>query len=83
MKSEAPAGSTTQDRAQLFWRTATLKEGEGTQVSFPVTSDGQWHEYRVDVASSPRWRGRIRHLRLDPCMRSGVRFAIDFIRLEP
>lgn len=70
-----------QDSAQLFWRTRRLAESEATSARFPVTVDGQWHDYRISVAQNPRWRGVITRLRLDPCNRSGVRIELDSIRL--
>lgn len=76
-------GNMATSRAQLFWRTDRLKENEATQISFDIPADGQWHEHCLDVTQNPRWRGRVRRLRLDPTNRPGIRFAIDHIRLEP
>ncbi len=69
------------DVGQLFWRTSTIAESEATSVRFPVTIDGQWHEYRLPVRENPRWRGIITRLRLDPCTQPNVRVEVDFLRL--
>ncbi|NQT38868.1 MAG: glycoside hydrolase family 99-like domain-containing protein, partial [Planctomycetes bacterium] len=37
--------SDTDDRAQLFWATATSSQSEGNSVQFPVVGDGQFHDY--------------------------------------
>lgn len=83
LRLEATDGKAKACRPQLFWRTDRLKESGNTQVSFDAPIDGQWHDYRLEVSKSLRWRGRIRRLRFDPADRPGIRFAIDHIRLEP
>ena len=80
----APAdGQPFTDTAQLFWRTRRWPESEASSARFPVSGDGQWHEYRVPVASHPRWRGVITRLRLDPGTRPEVRVSVDYLRLAP
>jgi hypothetical protein len=71
------------DSAQLFWRTRRLLETEATSTRFDVIGDGQWHDYEIPVASTPRWRGIITRLRLDPCTQPAVEVAVDHLRLTP
>jgi hypothetical protein len=76
-------GRPSRDLAQLFWATSRLPEGEASSRRFEAVGDGQMREYRVPVGTSPRWRGTITRLRLDPGTRAGVEVAIEAIRLEP
>lgn len=69
------------DTAQLFWRTKRWAENEACSIRFPVSVDGQWHEYQLPVSDNSRWKGVITRLRLDPCTRAGVRVELDEIRL--
>jgi hypothetical protein len=71
------------DSAQLFWRTERWPEGEASSKRFPVRGDGQWHLYQIPLADSPRWKGVITRLRLDPCNQPGVEINIREIRLRP
>ena len=72
-----------EDTAQLFWATGGSAITEATSVRFTVVADGQPHTYRVDLATSPRWRGRISTLRFDPCTHPDIEIALDFFRLAP
>jgi hypothetical protein len=70
-------------RSQLFWIGPDAPLGEVNSIRFPVTADGQFHDYHVDLRQSPNWQGKIDRLRLDPnadCPGSTV--AVDFIRLQ-
>ena len=60
-----------------------LPEGEASSLRFDVIADGAMRAYRVPVGTSPRWRGDVTRLRLDPGTREGVEVAIESIRLEP
>ncbi len=71
------------DRAQLFWSTTTRKESAKTSAGFDLPGDGQFHEYRIDLSAQPAWRGIVNALRFDPVTVKGVKFAVDFLRLEP
>lgn len=70
-----------EDSAQLFWRTTRLPESESTSVRFPVKLDGKWHDYRLQVADNPRWRGTITRLRLDPAGKPHLRVDLGRIGL--
>jgi hypothetical protein len=76
MKSDAA------DRGQVFWGTTRNAPSEATSLSFEISGDGQYHEYRLDLGRHRAWRGIITALRLDPASRAGVNTSIDCIRLE-
>ena len=82
MKLRREDGQALQDSAQLFWSTTRLPESEATSERFPVTGDGQWHDYQIPVSQNPRWRGIITRLRLDPTNQPGVTVEVDSIRLK-
>jgi hypothetical protein len=82
LKLQPLAGQSFADKAQLFWRTATQPESESSSLRFEVQADGQWHEYRLPVGQSNRWRGVITRLRLDPCNRAEVSLAMDYLKLQ-
>lgn len=66
--------------AQLFWATETSPHfDEQKSIRFPLQSDGQFHEYQLDVGKHPAWRdGLITALRLDPADQPG-QFALDYL----
>ncbi len=71
--------------ASLYWTTQDSPTfAEDKTVRFAVKSDGQFHEYRLEVGKHPLWRGkRITAIRLDPTNGApGARIAIDYIRGE-
>ncbi len=82
MKLRREDGQAFQDSAQLFWSTTRLPESEATSERFPVTGDGQWHEYQIPVSLTPRRRGILTRLRLDPTNQSGVMVEVDSICLK-
>lgn len=76
MRSDAPG------RMQVFWASASAGMSEQTSLGIEISGDGEFHEYELDLGASPRWRGVITSLRLDPASQAGVRFALDYLRLE-
>ena len=68
--------------AQFFWATATQATCENNSVHFKVIGDGKFHEYTVNLAAVPGWRGIVTGVRLDPVHTHGPEFDIDYIRLE-
>ncbi|UCH36640.1 MAG: hypothetical protein JSV65_09875 [Armatimonadota bacterium] len=73
------------DNAQFYWGTQDAPGfSEERVVRFPITADGQFHEYRIGVGGHPQWTGhRIVAIRLDPNNgASGARVQIDWIRGE-
>jgi hypothetical protein len=83
MRVTAGEGGPAVDHGQLFWSTELLQESEATSAAFQVLRDGQWHEYTLNVAANPRWRGRITRLRFDPCEQAGAMVELDWLRLGP
>ncbi len=47
-----------------------------------MIGDGEFHEYMLDLAAHPGWRGLITTLRLDPVAGPRREFQIDVLRLE-
>jgi hypothetical protein len=76
MKSDAA------DRAQLFWATSDSPQSERNCVHFDVIGDGEFHEYKVDLAKNPHWRGLIVSTRLDPVSGADAHFRIDWIKFQ-
>jgi hypothetical protein len=72
----------TAAQVQIYWATTLTKMSNRTSVNVDVTGDGQFHEYDVDLARSPEWRGLITTFRFDPTTKSGAKFAVDYIRLH-
>ncbi len=69
---------------QLFWTTNEEPDFDDDKyLNFPVTPDGQWHEYEIPVATHAKWQGRaIRAVRLDPTTggaEPGSKIEIDWI----
>lgn len=73
--------SDTAGLVQVYWATSLIKTSPKTCVDIQVPGDGQFHDYEIDLAANPRWRGIITQLRLDPATKAGVNFAVDFMRL--
>lgn len=69
-------------QVQIFWATTLTKMSEKTSAHVDVPGDGQLHDYEVDLAGNPHWRGVITSLRFDPAVKADVNFAIDYIRLR-
>jgi hypothetical protein len=82
VRMRIPAGVAPQV-AQLYWGTKEAAFFAEERVAvFPITPDGQWHEYRVPVGDHAQWRGHvISMIRLDP-IQSGdpVTVEMDWVR---
>ena len=68
--------------AQLFWSAAGSATSESASIRFPLNVDAQFHDYTVDLAQHPRWRGRISMLRLDPVDFKDAQIDIDRIAFQ-
>ncbi|MEN6642116.1 MAG: glycoside hydrolase family 99-like domain-containing protein [Armatimonadia bacterium] len=79
VKAEGPPGA--KEGIQLFWSGNTTWS-EASSVRADLALDGQWHDVVLDLKASPRWRGKVRGLRLDTGSRQGVQWAIEDMRLE-
>ena len=77
----AQAVAQAQATAQLYWSTVDRAMSEATSVKFQVQLDGGWHDYEVDLAANPDWKGVTDRFRFDPVDVAGVVFSIDEIRL--
>ena len=55
--------------------------GETGMVRFPIRGDGQPHNYRIELAASPKYRGVVRQFFLTPAVgaRAGDPAEIDYI----
>ncbi|MBC7327312.1 hypothetical protein H5T87_04260 [bacterium] len=71
--------------AQFYWTTEDSPNfAEDKVVVFNIISDGEFHEYVVEVGNHPMWKGkRITAIRLDPTNSApNATFAIDYIKGE-
>ena len=51
-------------------------------VGCPVTMDGEFHEYSLDLSSNPDWKGMVDELWFEACRTMHARVAIDWMRFE-
>ena len=49
-------------------------------VAVPAVSDGQWHEYTLDLSANPLWKGRVNELWFDPPQLNST--LIDIRRMQ-
>jgi len=69
--------------AELYFMTNS--EGtydESKVLRFPITADGQFHTYIIDMTEATKWNGVITQIRLDPVVTQAT-IEIDYIRLLP
>lgn len=69
------------DKAQIFWSTVDHGMDEDSSIKFDVYTDDQWHEYTINLASNPNWKGTTDQLRIDPVASPDVDIRIDRITL--
>ncbi|MGA2032225.1 MAG: hypothetical protein ABSG68_08225 [Thermoguttaceae bacterium] len=61
------ASHTRRNDACVFWNQfGDARFSANKSLGFTLTSDGDYHTYRVKLTDSPAWRGPIVQLRLDP-----------------
>jgi hypothetical protein len=59
-----PAGRAN---GQVFWeKNSTNGLSQAQSIIFPVTADGQYHTYELDLAATGQWSGLITQMRFDP-----------------
>jgi hypothetical protein len=71
--------------AEFYWTTADSPNfAEDKTVKFLIISDGEYHEYLIEVGNHPLWKGkRITAIRIDPTGGApDAKFSIDYIRGE-
>jgi hypothetical protein len=73
--------------ARIFWQRTIDTGFVGKFIIFPVTTDGEYHTYNVDVSGHASWNGTIDLIRLDPIegvgLSVGRQFKVDYIRVVP
>ena len=70
-------------RGQLYWAGTGCWFTEPASVKFDLIPAGEFHVYRLDLASSPAWKSRIVWLRLDPTDTPAARIEVDYVRFIP
>ena len=50
-------------------------------VEFDPIGDGEWHEYSIDLSSSPEWKGRVSEIWFDPHPVIYTEVEIDWIKI--
>ncbi|MBN2307483.1 MAG: glycoside hydrolase family 99-like domain-containing protein [Candidatus Hydrogenedentes bacterium] len=78
VKGAVPEG----DAGQLFWERPGRPMSEEASVRFALVTDGEAHEYSVELAGNKEWHGPINTLRFDPCNAADVEVFVDEIRFE-
>lgn len=65
---------------QLFFVTdADADWSEAKSLVFDVTSDGEYHDYVLDMSTVDGWAGVTTQLRLDPVWTQGKNIQVDII----
>ncbi len=68
---------------QLFWAVGSAAMSEAASLRFPIETDDAFHEFELDLAAHPRWRGRVTSLRFDPCDFKEACISVDEIAFLP
>ncbi len=55
---------------------------EKCKFGFPTLGDGQLHDYKINLAAHPEWKGIIAQIRIDLVNSAGVEVAVDSIELK-
>ena len=76
--------SSTAGAGAIYFTTESDPVFDGIKVvGFPVTTDGAFHDYAVDLRGSSGYGGVITQIRLDPSDTPGAQFSIDSINWQP
>jgi hypothetical protein len=67
---------------QVFWATTLTAMNGDASLGIDVLGDGQFHDYEIDLAKCPHWRGIVNILRIDPATEPNATFALDSVRLH-
>ena len=71
------------DTAELYFITNSESEYSESKVfRFPITSDGKFHAYILDMSKVKKWSGEITQIRLDPTI-AQADIEIDYIHILP
>jgi hypothetical protein len=73
--------STAGDWAQIYFIThSDTTWDEAKSVAVPITSDGNFHTYHIDMFQSAQYAGVITQIRLDPVVVSGADISVDYLK---
>jgi len=69
---------------QVFWKRSDQNfYSEAKSKMIPITSNGGWYTYTIDLSQHPEWKGNITQIRIDPILAGdGHWIAIDYIYFE-
>ena len=69
--------------AEFFWGTASQPYCVSTRLKlFKINSDGQFHDYCIDMSANTQWTGWVNSLRLNPTNAKTCHFEVDYIRVR-
>jgi hypothetical protein len=74
---------TAGEGGQVFWAIPGGGMAPERSATFPLQGDGQFHEYTIDLAKAPSWKGYVVQLRIDPGSAVGAEVEIDYVHLQP
>ena len=88
--TKAGLGNVKSPDMRLKWGTAERPIiGPGLAIderrcvaSCPVKADGEFHEYALDLAANPDWKGKVDELWFEACPIMHARVAVDWMRFE-
>ncbi|MEI6499832.1 MAG: hypothetical protein WCP21_02275 [Armatimonadota bacterium] len=70
-------------QGRVYWKTSLRKFSRDNSLPLTLIADGAIHEYRLEVAATPGWRGYLEGLRIDPTDAAGAAIALDYVRVVP
>lgn len=69
-------------KLKVYWRAEDLAWCEAASTSVKLEDDGQWHVYTLDFSDKPAWRQRIYALRIQPEIRPGDEYAVQWLQIR-
>ena len=87
---QAGLGSEANPALRLKWGTnerpiiepGPVVDNSHSLATCPVQVDGQFHEYALDLAAHPDWKGAVNELWFEACSVNHARVAVDWMRFE-
>ncbi|NCO33600.1 MAG: hypothetical protein GW893_06990 [Armatimonadetes bacterium] len=73
------AKSSISGGGEVFFRHPDDQMSDQRQINHTLIGDGQFHLYRVNLATHPEWKGAIAQIRLDLLNPAGADIALDFV----
>ena len=80
IKIRAKSASGGGTDAQIFWNRSGESYSEARSKHFTIISDGEFHEYTIDLGDHQYWSGTIVGFRHDPFAVSGIAGQVDYIK---